>query len=124
MEHAFREPKLTDNTRSDPPNDPQEMRMDRLEQAPEAMKNQISRWQFLSPSPNPSPNPPSTPAITVRNRPYVEVLSVDSYRLRDRTAGLRPDQVASLNLIANQIRPRLDGYFFRGEPALSVLSLL
>jgi hypothetical protein len=64
------------------------------------------------------------PVIPVRNRRYAEVLAVQNYRLRDRAQGLRPDQVATLTNVANQIRPRLDGCFFSGEPALAVLPFL
>jgi hypothetical protein len=53
------------------------------------------------------------PVIPVRNRRYAEVLAVQNYRLRDRAQGLRPDQVATLTNVDNQIRPRLDGCFFR-----------
>jgi hypothetical protein len=45
------------------------------------------------------------PVIPVRNRRYAEVLAVQKYRLRDRAQGLRPDQVATLTNVANQIRP-------------------
>jgi hypothetical protein len=124
VEKAFREADLIENPRSDPRNDSQEMRIDRLERALEALTNQIARLQFPSPSPNPTPNPPSAPAVSVRNRRCAEVLLVDSNRLRDRTAGFRPDQVASLTTIGNQVRSRLDGYFFSVEPALSVLPCL
>jgi hypothetical protein len=68
--------------------------------------------------------PPATPAITVRNRRYAEVLSVDTYRLRDRSDGLRPDQVATLTSLANQVRPRLDGCLFSGDPSIAVLPFL
>ena len=49
---------------------------------------------------------------------------MESYRLRDRTAGLRPDQISTLTTLANQVRPRLDGCYFSGEPALAVLPFL
>jgi hypothetical protein len=63
-------------------------------------------------------------AITIRNRRYAHVLSVETYRLRDQSEGLRPDQIGSLTAVANQIRPRLDGSHFSGSPPLAVLSFL
>jgi hypothetical protein len=62
--------------------------------------------------------------IVVRNRRFVSLLSVDSYRLRDTTPALRPAQVASLSSIAATIRPRLEGSFFSGTPSLGVLQFL
>jgi hypothetical protein len=62
--------------------------------------------------------------IPIRNRRYAQVLSVETYRLRDRAEGLRPDQIGNLTAIANQIRPRLDGSHFSGDPPLSVLPFL
>jgi hypothetical protein len=92
---------------------PGEVRMDRIERTLQMVTSQLARLQ-LSPSVTvsvPDPVPPSsfTPTVRVRNRRYATVLSVDSYRLRDRTAGLRPDQISSLTTLANQLRPRLDG---------------
>jgi hypothetical protein len=48
-------------------------------------------------------------------------LAVDSYRLRDRAPTLLPNQVLDLTRAANQIRPRLEGFFFSGDPQLAVL---
>jgi hypothetical protein len=72
------------------------------------------------------PPPPSleVPTIPVRNRRYAGVIAVDKYRLRDRASTLRPDQVTNLTTAANQIRPRLDGCMFCGDPPLSVLPFL
>jgi hypothetical protein len=70
-----------------------------------------------------APIPPS-PDIRVRNGRYSHVLSVDTYRLRDRTPNLRPDQVTNLSSAANQIRPRLDGCLFNGDPPLTILPFL
>jgi hypothetical protein len=50
-------------------------------------------------------NPP--PHLPVRNRRFDVVLSIETYRLHDRSLVLRADQVASLTSYANQIRPRL-----------------
>jgi hypothetical protein len=62
--------------------------------------------------------------IVVRNRRYEFVLSVSTYRLRDQTAALRPDQMTSLSSIAALIRPRLEGSFFSGSPSLGILPFL
>jgi hypothetical protein len=107
---------------------PGEVRMDRIERTLQMVTSQLARLQ-LPPSvavPVPDPVPPSTcaPTVRVRNRRYATVLAVDSYRLRDRTEGLRPDQISSLTTLANQVRPRLDGCYFSGEPSLSVLPFL
>jgi hypothetical protein len=66
----------------------------------------------------------AVPQIHVRNRRFSEVLSTDTYRLRDRNVQLPTDQSVSLTQTSNQLRPRLDGYFFSGEPPLKVLSFL
>jgi hypothetical protein len=55
--------------------------------------------------------------IVVRNRRFITLLSVDTYRLRDTTPEIRPGQVSSLSSIAATIRPRLEGSFFSGSPA-------
>jgi hypothetical protein len=44
--------------------------------------------------------------------------------LTDRTDQLPSDKSISLTQISNQVRPRMDGYFFSGEPQLKVLSFL
>jgi hypothetical protein len=72
----------------------------------------------------PSPGPASTHGILVRNRRYDTVLSVDTYRLRDQTSALRPDQMTSLSSTAALIRPRLEGSFFSGSPSLDILPFL
>jgi hypothetical protein len=67
---------------------------------------------------------PASPQIAVRNRRYSQVLSVDAYRLQDRTTTLRDDQLSGLTGVSNQIRPRLEGCLFGGCPPLSVLPFL
>jgi hypothetical protein len=42
-----------------------------------------------------------SPLIPVRNRRFSQVLSVETYRLHDRTVALRPDQVANLTTCSN-----------------------
>jgi hypothetical protein len=78
----------------------------------------------------PDPRPPSPfddekgLKIVIRNRRFITLLSVDTYRLRDTTPAIRPGQVSSLSSIAATIRPRLEGSFFSGSPALGVLPFL
>jgi hypothetical protein len=72
----------------------------------------------------PSPGPASPHGILVRNRSYDTVLSVDTYRLRDQTSALRPDQMTSLSSTAALIRPRSEGSFFSGSPSLGILPFL
>jgi hypothetical protein len=48
----------------------------------------------------------------IRNRRYQVVLAVSTYRLRDQTTALRPDQMTSLSTTVALIRPRLEGSFF------------
>jgi hypothetical protein len=48
----------------------------------------------------------------IRNRRYQVVLAVSTYRLRNQTTALRPDQMMSLSTTAALIRPRLEGSFF------------
>jgi hypothetical protein len=62
--------------------------------------------------------------IPIRNRRFVEVLSTSTYRLRDRNEQLPLDQSLSLTQVSNQIRPRMDGYYFSGENPLKVLPFL
>jgi hypothetical protein len=104
-----------------------ESRLTSLETAINTLGTHLARLS-LPTHPDPSsPPPPSSlevPTIPVRNRRYAGVLAVDTYRLRDRASTLRPDQVANLTTAANQIRPRLDGCMFCGDPPLSVLPFL
>lgn len=117
-----------------------EARFQALESTILAIGEQMSRASF----PNPPPLPPREndprdssspvndppvdrldhPVITIRNRRYEQVLAIATYRLRDRTDALRPDQVSNLTTAANQIRPRLEGCFFDGDPSLTVLPFL
>jgi hypothetical protein len=69
-------------------------------------------------------NPIHQPYLPVRNRRFDAVLSVESYRLLDRSPSIRAEQVASLTSYANQIRPRLADSVFGGDPPLQVLSFL
>lgn len=66
----------------------------------------------------------SPEGIIIRNRRYKTVLAVSTYRLRDQTAALRPDQMTTLSSTAALIRPRLEGSFFSGTPSLGVLPFL
>jgi hypothetical protein len=72
----------------------------------------------------PSPGPASPHGILVRNRRYDTVLSLDTYRLRDQTSALRPDQMTSLPSTSALIRPRLEGSFFSASPSLGILPFL
>jgi hypothetical protein len=67
---------------------------------------------------------PDEGSTLIRKRRYKTVLSVSSYRLRDQTTNLRPDQTTHLSSTAALIRPRLEGSFFTGTPPLRVLSFL
>jgi hypothetical protein len=83
-----------------------------------------------------NPPPPAEPAapvapvpqvleaphgIVIRNRRYITVLAVSTYRLCDQTQSLRQDQMKSLSATAALLRPRLQGYMFSGSPPLAVL---
>ena len=63
-------------------------------------------------------------SVPIRNRRFSEVLAVSSYRLIDTNENLVFDQSFSLTQVANQIRPRMEGYFFSGEQPLKVLPFL
>jgi hypothetical protein len=54
---------------------------------------------------------PDEGSTLIRNRRYKTVLSVSSYRLRDQTTNLRPDQMTHLSSTAALIRPLLEGSF-------------
>jgi hypothetical protein len=117
-----------------------EARFQALESTILALGEQVSHVSFphLSPLPPANADPanssspvnvaaaelPGHPVIAIRNRRYSHVLSISTYRLRDRTSALLPDQVSNLTSAANQIRPRLEGCFFTGDPPLSVLPFL
>jgi hypothetical protein len=64
------------------------------------------------------------PKIPIRNKRFSDVLTVSSYRLVDTNERLPFDQSISLTQISNQIRPRMEGYFFSGEAPLKVLPFL
>jgi hypothetical protein len=64
------------------------------------------------------------PNIPIRNKRFSDVLAVSSYRLADTNERLPFDQSMSLTQVANQIRPRMEGYFFSGETPLKVLPFL
>jgi hypothetical protein len=113
------------------PTDDRGDRLERVEQALSVLADRLAVLPITSPPVHGTPidlvvpyQDEDVPVIPVRNRRYAEVLAVQNYRLRDRAQGLRPDQVATLTNVANQIRPRLDGCFFSGEPALAVLPFL
>jgi hypothetical protein len=67
-------------------------------------------------------NPP--PHFPVRNRRFDVVLSIETYRLIDRSLVIRADQVASLKSYANQVRPRLTDCEFSGDAPLHLLPFL
>jgi hypothetical protein len=126
-------------TQPDPPTSTQEERMARMENSLSAIIAQLGslaprsqepenrrarspdRESLVLSRPVPSTN---SPEIRVRNRRYAQVLAVESYRLRDRTPALLPDDVENLTKASNQIRPRLEGCFFTGDPPLSILPFL
>jgi hypothetical protein len=62
--------------------------------------------------------------VPIRNKRFTDVLAVTTYRLVDTNENLPYDQSMSLTQVANQIRPRMEGYFFSGEPTLKVLPFL
>ena len=79
----------------------------------------------LNPLPFVPPRDASLPPhLPVRNRRFDGVLSIETYRLIDRSLVLRADQVASLTSYANQIRPRLTDCVFSGDSPLLVLPFL
>jgi hypothetical protein len=59
--------------------------------------------------------------VPIRNKRFTDVLAVTTYRLVDTNENLPYDQSMSLTQVANQIRPRMEGYFFSGEHSLKVL---
>lgn len=115
------------------PHAPADLRIEALEAMIRALGDRIERMAIpLQPPPpicNPSPlvpsrgtNPP--PHIPVRNRRFDVVLSIETYRLIDRSLVIRADQVASLTSYANQVRPRLTDCVFSGDSPLHVLPFL
>lgn len=62
--------------------------------------------------------------VQIRNKRFTDVLAVTTYRLVDKNENLPYDQSMSLTQVANQIRPRMEGYFFSGEHSLKVLPFL
>ena len=96
----------------------------RMEQLvlPQPLPYRVANPPFVLPAPLPD-NIPS-PLIPFRNPRFATVLSVDSYRLRDRSCALLPAQVSGLTTFANQIRPRLSDCVFSGEYPLEVLPFL
>jgi hypothetical protein len=112
---------------------PADQRMEALEAMILALGDRIERMAPpIQPPPIVHNIPPivssrganSTPHLPVRNRRFDVVLSIDTYRLQDRSLVLRADQVASLTSYANQIRPRLADCMFTWEPPLHVLPFL
>jgi hypothetical protein len=80
-----------------------------------------------APHPNPSrdeldPNP--SPKIFVRNPRLAEVLSVERYRLCNRLTIMTEREGSTLTTISNQLRPRMEGAYFGGDPPLSVIKYL
>jgi hypothetical protein len=122
------------NDNESPPQSPsEESRLDRVERSIATLIEQLSRLPIAPEAPA-GPNIPAVPAmpaqpaevaeIITRNKRYADVLSVTTYRLRDKSHILKPEQVATLTGLANQVRPRLEGVIFTGEPALAVLPFL
>jgi hypothetical protein len=54
---------------------------------------------------------------TIRNKRFTDVLAVKTYHLVDKNEKFPYDQSMSLTQVANQIRPRMEGYF-SGEHTL------
>jgi hypothetical protein len=96
----------------------------RMEQLvlPNAIPDPVPNPNFASPLP--ISDIISSPMITSRNPRFATVLSVESYRLRDRARALLPAQFSGLTTFANQIRPRLSDCIFTGESPLQVLPFL
>jgi hypothetical protein len=126
------DPEMNDN--ESPPQSPSEYcRLDRVEPSLATLIEQLSRLPIASVAPV-GPNIPAVPAmpaqpaevaeIITRNERYAEVLSVNTYRLRDKSHILKLEEVATLTGLAKQVRPRLEGVIFTGEPALAVLPFL
>jgi hypothetical protein len=57
--------------------------------------------------------PPLINQVPIRNKRFTDVLAVATYRLADKNENLPYDQSMSLTQVANQIRPRMEGFFFR-----------
>jgi hypothetical protein len=100
------------------PTNDRDDRLAHIEQALSLLADRLAVLTTTSPPVHGNPIDPvvpdqdeDVPMIPVGNRRYAEVLAVQNYRLRDRAQGLRPEQVATLTNVANQIRPRLDGLF-------------
>jgi hypothetical protein len=96
----------------------------RMEQLvlPSSSADRVANPTFVPPPPISDIIP--SPMITFRNPRFATVLSVESYRLRDRARALLPAQVSGLTTFANQIRPRLSDCVFTGESPLQVLPFL
>lgn len=106
-----------------------------LEAMVTALGVRMEQLALPQPSPDRIPNPPfisspplpdiiPSPLISLRNPRFATVLSVESYRLRDRARALPPTQVSGLTTFSNQIRPRLSDCVFTGESPLEVLPFL
>jgi hypothetical protein len=67
-------------------------------------------------------NPP--PHILVRNSRFDVVLSIETYRLLDRSPVIHTDQVDILARYTNQIRPLLTDCVFSGDTPLQFLPFL
>jgi hypothetical protein len=80
-----------------------------------------------APHPNPSrdeldPNP--SPKISVLYPRLAEVLNVERYRLRNRLTIMTERESSTLTTHSNQLRPRMEGAYFSGDPPLSVIKYL
>jgi hypothetical protein len=85
---------------------------------PEVSSNRApSEWPYR-------PIPQQVQSIPIRNKRFSDVLAVSSYRLVDTNETLPFDQSMSLTQVANQIRPRMEVFFFSGEAPLKVLLFL
>jgi hypothetical protein len=94
----------------------------RMEQMAIPQPDRVPNPPFLTPPPLPYIIP--SPLIPLRNPRFATVLSVESYRLRDRARALPPTQVSGSTTFANQIRPRLLDCVFTGDSPLEVLPFL
>jgi hypothetical protein len=76
--------------------------------------------------PRVEPQPLSNPKfdILLRNPKFSEVLSVARYRLLNQSLTMSADEVGRLTQLANQLRPRMEGSHFSGDPPLTVLRCL
>lgn len=117
---------------------PEPTRLERMEASISSLSTQFSAlMDHLStpvttdttPAPHQNPSrdaldPTPSPKIVVRNQRLAEVLSVERYRLRNRLPTMTERESSSLTTTSNQLRPRMEGAYFGGDPPLSVIKYL